>query len=307
MRREAFTYDRNRNKAVMFFTVNTVKDTRCLLEFGIREFLASYVYIKGRESFYNDLFAQLKDENGLFMADSGAFSYMGKTLTDKMCTEEYWTPYLEKYVEYLDNNMDNIYVAANMDIDKIVGKDIVQKWNEKYFEPLQKKGLDICYVAHETVGDPNAVKHFEEYCKRYNYVGVNQRQKAHAMKFYNLANRYGIRTHGFAWTQFDLCKQYPFASVDSVTFQTGSLYGNTFDYDGKNFRKHLANKKYYRKASRHDYEKYAGVDFEDVFGEREDRNSVTKMNLLAWMGFRSDYLKAANLKLKTKYIGEYTK
>lgn len=307
MRKETFTYDKDRNKAVMFFTVNSIKDVRCLLEFGIREFLASYEYIKGRESFYEDLLLRLRDDNGLFMIDSGAFSFMGRTITEEMCTEEFWLPHVEKYVEYLDEHIANIFTAVNMDLDKIVGKDIVRKWNEKYFEPLEKKGLTVCYVSHESKEDPYGLRHFEEYCKKYRYVGVNQRQKGHAAKFFHLADRYRVRTHGFAWTQFDLCKQYPFFSVDSVTYQTGALYGNTFVYDGKNFKKHLSGKKYYRKVRRRENEKYADIAFEDIYGEEEDRNAVTKMNLIAWMGFRSEYLKAANLKLKTKYVGEYTK
>ena len=47
-----------------------------------------------------------KKEGGIFMTDSGAFSFMGKFSNDsheieRMTEEEFWLPYLEEYLKWV--------------------------------------------------------------------------------------------------------------------------------------------------------------------------------------------------------------
>lgn len=304
MRKEDYLYDKHKSKGVLFFSASSVGDTRQLVDFGIREILVSYFYIKKSISFYEDNARFLKKEGGLFMTDSGAFSFMGGEMKDEMYTEAYWLPYLEEYVAWLRKNKDYIYVAANLDLDVVVGRDVVRKWNKKYFEPLEKEGLQIVYVAHEEEQDPHAIQHFKEYCSKYKYVGINQRHKEYASRFYQIAKMYHVRVHGFAWTELAICKKYPFFSSDSTTWLGGVRYGTTYDYDGKNFRTIDYKKKYMRKAKRIKYERHANIKIEDVT-QREDRVSINRMNLLGWLGFRREYIKMANLKLHSKKVVDY--
>ena len=222
MRKEDYSYDKSKSKGVLFFSASSVGDTKQLIEFGIREILVSYFYMRKSLKYYAETIPFIKKENGLFMTDSGAFSFMGKFKEgtkeyEDSHKEEFWLPYLEEYVEWLWKNKDNIYVAANLDLDVVVGRDVVRKWNKKYFEPLEKAGLQIVYVAHEdpSVGDPHAIEHFKEYCMKYKYVGINQRHKDYASRFYQIAKHHNVRVHGFAWTELRLCKTYPFFSNDS--------------------------------------------------------------------------------------------
>lgn len=311
MRKEDYSYDKSKSKGVLFFSASSVGDTKQLIEFGIREILVSYFYMRKSLKYYAETIPFIKKENGLFMTDSGAFSFMGKFKEgtkeyEDSHKEEFWLSYLEEYVEWLWKNKDNIYVAANLDLDVVVGRDVVRKWNKKYFEPLEKAGLQIVYVAHEdpSVGDPHAIEHFKEYCMKYKYVGINQRHKDYASRFYQIAKQHNVRVHGFAWTELRLCKTYPFFSNDSTTWLGGVRYGTTYDYDGKNFRTLDYKKKHLRKARRIKYENHADISLKDVT-LKEDRVSINRMNLLGWLGFRREYVKMANLKLHSKNVIEY--
>lgn len=252
---------------------------------------------------------KFKKEGGIFMTDSGAFSFMGQFAEgteeyEKMHTEEYWIPYLEEYVAWLRAHKDYIFNAANLDLDMIVGYDVVDKWNKHYFEPLEEEtGIQIVYVAHESSADKDDfMQRFEHYCRRYQYVGANQRQKKRAPQIYQMVKRYKRRIHGFAWTDLPLLRRYPFFSVDSVTWLGGVRFGITYDYDGKNFRSVEANKKFIRKTRQSKYRE-EGLDLEGIADEK--RVPINQMNLLGWMGFRKEYLHSANLRLTNRMVSAY--
>lgn len=281
-----------------------------MYDFGIREILVSYFYIQKNLPYYDKMLPLLKKDGGIFMTDSGAFSFMGKFPEgsdeyEEAQHEEFWIPYLESYTKWIREHKEYIFSVANLDLDTIVGKRIVDKWNKEYFEPLEKEGIQVVYVAHESDEQPSIVGRLREYCQRYEYVGVNQAHKDKAAQIYQLIKMYHRRIHGFAWTELGLIKHYPFFSVDSVTWLGGVRFGTTYDYDGKNFRTLDYKHKYLRKAHRIKYEK-AGVDFEQVT-KKEERKNINKMNLLGWLGFRKEYLKAANLKLHNKVVATYIK
>ena len=257
-------------------------------------------------SYYEkEVFPLIERDRGIFMTDSGAFSFMAKYEGDpRVEKEDFWLPYLEEYVEWLRKWKEHIFVAANLDLDVLVGHNIVKKWNKKYFEPLEREGLQIVYVAHADKDDKgdSALRCFEEYCKKYRYVGINQSQKKEASKFYQLAKMYHTRVHGFAWTELRLLKKFPFFSVDSTSWLSGVRYGTTYDDDGKNFRNFDSKHKGIRKTRRIKYLR-EGINEENLLSE--ERVAINQMNLLGWMGFRREYLKMANLKLHNKFVTHY--
>ena len=241
------------------------------------------------------------------MTDSGAFSFMGKFVEgtpeyEEMHREKFWMPYLTEYLDWLKAHKDYIFSAANLDLDKIVGQDVVDKWNVHYFEPLAKEtGIQIVYVAHEN-DKSTLMQRLKEYCERYEYVGANQTAKKKAPQIFQLVKAYNRRIHGFAWTDLPLLRRYPFFSVDSVTWLGGVRFGITYDYDGKNFRSVEADKKYIRKVRKLKYIRHK-ISYEGI--QDEERKSINKMNLLGWMGFRKEYLKIANLRLYNKTVNYY--
>lgn len=304
-------YEKSKNKAVLFFSASSTGDFQQLYDFGIRETLVSYFYIRKNLKYWDEMLPKFKAEGGIFMTDSGAFSFMGKFSEgseeyEKMQTEEFWLPYLNEYLAWVKTHKDYIFSAANLDLDRLVGYDVVNKWNKMYFEPLEKEtGVQVVYVAHEYDLDNSKqfLTRFKEYCEHYEYVGANQRWKNLAPQIYQMVKKYHRRIHGFAWTEFGLLKHYPFFSVDSVTWLGGVRFGTTYNYDGKNFTTIDYKHKYCRKANRLKYER-AGVDYSKVT-KTEERKEINKMNLLGWLGFRKEFLKMANLKLHNKNVSEY--
>lgn len=293
-----------KRKATLFFSASSVGDYATLRDFGIKDTLVSYFYLRKSLKYYPEQLKRQHDEGGIFMTDSGAFSFMGKTYDPKMSKEEYWLPYIEEYVAWLHDNKKYIFVAANLDLDMIVGRDIVDKWNDKYFAPLEKD-TNVVYVVHQDPnGDKLGLHRLKEYCRAYSYVGCNQSMKDNASDIYRVAASYGTKIHGFAWTEFNLLQKYPFFSVDSVTWLGGTRFGTTYNYDGKNFSTIDYKHKYRRKANYGKYED-SGISIQGI--KNEDRISINNMNLLGWLGFRREFLKIAQCKLSNRPVLFYDK
>ena len=299
-----FVYSRKKSKAIPYFSASSVSDTRMLYEFGIKEILVSYFYIRKALKFYEEWLPKFKAEGGIFMTDSGAFSFMGSAYTEEMETPEFWGDYRKEYIDWCVAHKDYIFSMVNLDLDKIVGHDPVYEWNRKYFEPLEKMGIQVIYVSHEVegIGDDDGTKAFTYYCKRYRYVGVNQVLKKYAQKFYNISNHYKCRVHGFAWTDLKILKRYPFFSVDSTSWLTGIRFGTTFIDDGKNFRSIDSKHKYLRKGHKRKYES-EGISIEGI--KADERDAIQTMNLVGWRAFVREYIKVANTKLWNKEVCYY--
>jgi len=310
--RELLKYDKTKNKGLMFFSASSTNDAQQLYNFGIREILVSYHYISKSFKFYDEFVPRIYNEGGLFMTDSGGFSFIQQLvskgeLTEETQKEEYWLPYLHEYVNWIKNHAEHIFVAANLDLDAIVGREVVDKWNKVYFEPLEKI-VNIVYVAHRDINkeydDYNGIRRLNEYCKKYKYVGVSQEYKDYHTKVYTVAKQYKNIIHGFAWTSIPLLKSSPFFSVDSTTWLGGVRYGTSYNYDGKNFVVNDYKKKYVRKGDRVLCREF-GINYENLL--KEKRIELNQYNLVGWLGARQEYLRSANLKLNTKPVSFYIK
>ena len=299
-----FTYSRKKDKAIPYFSASSVSDTKTLYNFGIKEILVSYFYIKKALKFYEEWLPKFKKEGGIFMVDSGAFSFIGSAYTEEMNKPEFWNAYMKEYIDWCVAHKDFIFSMVNLDLDNIVGHAIVYQWNKEFFEPLERKGIQVIYVSHEVpgIGDDNGVRAFEYYCKKYRYVGVNQVLKKHAQKFYNIANHYHCRIHGFAWTDIRILRRFPFFSVDSTSWLTGIRFGTTFIDDGKNFRTLDSKHKYLRKTHKVKYEN-ADISIEGI--KADEREAIQKMNLIGWRAFVREYIKIADMKLWNKEVCYY--
>lgn len=310
-RTKRYVNDTNKDKAVMFFSASSYMDAIAVLDSGINDILTSYHYIMKREKgFTEDIMPRVKANGGLFMTDSGAFTFFAKP-TPEMYTEAYWEPYIEEYVKFLTDNAHQIYCAANMDIDIFVGQEIVNRWNKKYFEPL-KDIVQIIYIVHGNKNirrdDVYAVKRFKEYASKYEYLGLGSSMFKLSTRsdnrYYQLAKLCNVRVHGFGWTSIPSLKEFPFFSVDSTTWLGGVRYGTTYVYDGANDRV-LDHKKKFRRKAMKTLCRDLGINHENLMLEK--RIEINAINLYGWTGFRREYLRAANTKLKYKSARSYAK
>jgi hypothetical protein len=167
----------------------------------------------------------------MLLVDSGAHTFFSGKQDNY--TDSDWEGYLTKYVEWARKNKEAIFAIVELDIDTIVGQKKVQEWRAKYFEPLEKDGINVCYVWHPSQGD----KEWENMCKKYSYVGFSLKandlpeQKIH--KMFMTAKKYGALIHGFGVTDFKLISKYPFYTSDSSTWLVGTQYAEINYFDGR--------------------------------------------------------------------------
>lgn len=292
------------DKAIMFFSASSYKDALCLLENGIYDILTSYHYInKNRKGFEDHILPEIKKHNGTFMTDSGAFTFFAKP-TPEMYNAEYWDDYIVGYCDFLKENAEYIYCAANMDIDVFVGQDVVDMWNKKYFEPLHSY-IRMIYIIHGDrinirSDDPYAFKRFKDYASKYKYIGLGSAMFVKNVrldnKFYQLAKQFNVHVHGFGWTSIPSLKEFPFFSVDSTTWLGGVRYGTTYKYDGANSMV-LDHKNKFRRKQMKALCRELGLNYANLLAEKRDE--INAINLYGWKGFRREFLKAANTKLTT--------
>lgn len=302
------TYNKYKDKAVMFYSAASPKDAQQVLDAGASEILVSYHYLRKRKKVFTEsIMQQIKDRDGLFMTDSGGFSFIHSLTEDEgQEKEEFWLDYLHEYVEFLKEYKDYIFVAANLDLDNIVGRAVVDKWNAKYFKPLEKI-MNIVYVVqrdfNNVYADGDGMKRFKEYCGLHKYVGVNQAMKKSQIKINTYAKTKGVRIHGFAWTGKEILDK-PVFSVDSSTWLSGQRFGSTYRYDGKNFNV-LDGKKKFRRKGYKKFIKEQGLNYENILADKTA--DVTLFNAINWKGFRDEFIKRANVKLINKPIAFYEK
>ena len=168
-----------------------------------------------------------------FLIDSGAHTFLSRQdeYVDKPI--EYWEKYLEDYTQFARDNKEHIFAIVELDIDDLVGIAQVEEWREKYFEPLEKEGISVCYVWHEVKG----LDSWDSMCAKYDYVGFSFQEKQFSPKEINRlffsAKKYNARVHGFACTGSEAMLTYPFATTDSTVWLVGTQYGEVNYFDGR--------------------------------------------------------------------------
>jgi len=208
---------------------------------GAKHALMSFMYIekKGVDIVKN----RVKQFGTEFLIDSSAHTFQTNCHQppyDSWTLKDYEN-FLDRYVKWLVDNKDYISCAAeldisyplnmtqNLDADASYGNNIVEDWRANVFQPLQKKGIDIIYVWHGFGG----LQGWEEMCQKYPYVGLPGEKSSEPdfNKFITVARRYCTKIHGFAATKQADFKDFPWYSVDSITWKTSEMYGTLIHWD----------------------------------------------------------------------------
>lgn len=191
-----------------------------LYHLGIRDFLMSYEYLKGKG------LKQLKKYPDIrLFIDSGAYTYMNDPKYEEYTVEQ-WEEQVKSYLNWIEKHRSQIFAACELDLQYIVGCDAVDKWRKTYFEPFMlRTGIPICFMYHE-----EGMQQWEYMCKRYPYVGlsltIDENTNESTLKdMFNVAEKYNSLVQGMASTKTSLLTQFPFYTVDSTTWNVGLKYG----------------------------------------------------------------------------------
>lgn len=176
--------------------------------------LMSYHYLQSKKG---DFLKERIEENPhvKVFIDSGAHTFLTNEKYLDM-PNEFWEDYLEKYTAWLIKNKDYIFACANLDLEAIVGNELVDEWNDKYFKKVEEAGIQVCYIWHSPRGEIG----WEEMCRKHSYIGLSIQNDTDTtlqklMKKIKVAQKYNTRVHGMALTKTDILVRVPFFSADS--------------------------------------------------------------------------------------------
>ena len=302
-------------KGILYLSVSSFDNAKQLWDSGYPDVLVSYFYIRKALTDYQILIPKIASR-GYFMTDSGVFSLLKPYINKKtkkldfknhpeVREHTFWTKYLVEYTNWLYENREHVFSCVNMDLDHVVGREIVDIWNEVYFKPLEKY-MQVIYIVHKDLefryDDLSGNKRYVQYVKEgKKYLGINHVFASEVQRYYLLARKDNIRLHGFALTSFTDTNTFPFFSHDSSSWLSGARYGTTYIGKGERFMVLDSKKKNYRKSQVFTTsEKVALSSY-----LHDDPYHVNVMNAKNWLVFRERYLKNAQTKLLTEKVIKY--
>jgi hypothetical protein len=195
-------------------------------------------------------------------------------------------------------------------MENLVGVEVVDKWNEKYFRPLNKItnvifNVDSKYNRKGIIDHTGGLIRLKEYAKEFDYIGVNRKlANNYSNQVYKEAMINKCKVHGFAVTSLAILRSSPFFSVDSTSWLMGDIFGVSYTYDGKNFKGWDKKQKYIRTQKK---VLAKTLDIDHNLLKADKTYQVTEFNLYAWKGFEKEYMNFANLKLNTLSLKYYDK
>lgn len=220
--------DYTRPLTIFFSGVEYEHNFEVLYNFGIRNFLVSYEYLKGK-----GLENLKRFPNVTLFVDSGAFTYMADPEYQSYTVEQ-WEKQIVQYLAWAEKHKHQIFAIADLDLQLLVGLEKVYEWRKKYFEPFMlRTGIPVCFIYHQEGLDV-----WEYMCKRYPYVGFSFRSAQEELgdsgikDLFRVAEKHNALVQGMAATNTEYLVNYPFYTVDSTTWNVGLRYGEMSIWTG---------------------------------------------------------------------------
>lgn len=207
-----------------------------------------------REEFFQETDQVIRE----LILDSGAFSAFTKGIEIP----------IDEYANFLDRYGNHFIRYANLDS---IGDPA--KTMENQME-LERMGFSPLPVFHQG----SDFKILEEMAERYDYIGLGGMVKKSAKRsdliewldrcFYLTRGR--VKFHGFGMTSYPLMLRYPFYSIDSTTWLTGSSFTDVYRFvNGK-----LVSLRVGRGEISHWNSLYADTDGDRKWKERNTHNAA---------------------------------
>lgn len=302
--KQAFTdlhqvMDYTRPLTIMFSGVEYESYLDILYELGIRNFLMSYEYLKGKGNFVLKKYPDVH-----IFIDSGAYTYQTDPKFESYTVEQ-WEKQIEEYLKWAERHKDQIFAIANLDLQYLpsVGYDKVHEWNQKYFEPFMlRTGVPVCFVYHE-----DGLDYWDFMCKRYPYVAFSaaidkQTGDSQLRELFRIAEKHNALVQGMATTDTHILVDFPFYTVDSTTWNVGLKFGEISVWD-KTRMKRIKKDEFETKAFPVIAQYKVKFDFDLI--REEDKTEMIRVNAYAFVEaqkYVNERLKARMYWLKAKAV-----
>lgn len=253
--------------------------TRILKENKAENVLSTFYYLRHKS---DKKVEEILSSFPYCFLDSGAFSFREQMKDEGLTTREMeheLQQYLKEYYNFLKEYGHRFFVVAELDVGNMYEK-------TKNREKLLELGLDnLLPVIHRR--DTRA--YIEFLCKKYPYVALGSVPGFSTNELFRyvgsrlrIAAKYGTRIHGFAITDIEVMKKFPFFSCDSTTWLSGAKYGMSFWYDGHKLRSYDKFGKFHRMRWKRIVQE-AGVNWDDFIGDKAE--AVNQFSLKQWIKF----------------------
>lgn len=232
--RSIVDYDRPFN--IFYSGVEDPTNFNILYNMGIRNFLMSYHYIQNKH-----LDTQMYADKGVkFFIDSGAYTYMSDPKYAENTIED-WEKHIKRYLNWAKKHKDMIFAIANLDLENILGEEVIRDWNERFFEPFMlETGIPVCFIWHPIDTESG----WERYCQRYPYVGMSwvsddgtDLNFDFGRNMLRTAEKYNTVVHGMGMTRTSLLTKLSFYTSDSTTWLVGLQYGEINFWNGQKMQR----------------------------------------------------------------------
>jgi hypothetical protein len=208
---------------------------------GVKHVLTSYYQILKKNDLDMIRRRKLKNPDMNFLIDSGAHSFLVDPFKFKSWSTVDYENYVKDYTKWVEKNREYIFGAVELDIDyclnmnlagnsnSSVGVSMIEGWQQKYFVPLEEKGIQIVYCWH----NERKLEGWEEMCSKFAYVGLPGEMSSDSdfNKYMVVAQRYNTKVHGFGCSKHLDFRDIPWYTFDSLTWKTAEMYGCFIDWD----------------------------------------------------------------------------
>jgi hypothetical protein len=207
-------------------------------------YFCSYYYKRNTEKV---LSAVPEGFQGVIFVDSGAHSFFGSFgLFDNVSYQKdesrratlvEITKYFDAYFEWIKQWYSKISYFAELDLQEIVGLDLVMAWRRKFIQA----GMGGKLVTAFHYGDSDRDFQWQLDNSLSGYVatqGIRQgKSNINHKKYVKMAYDAGVRIHGFAMTKKEVIMNIPFYSVDSSSWTSCWKFGTIFKFDGREMKR----------------------------------------------------------------------
>ncbi len=276
----------------VFAIADSLKETQCLSQLGIYDWLISYYNLRSGDKNRKDIRHRIKAygwqsvEDNVFLLDSGAFSAWNSGAKINI-----W-----EYIEFIKEFGD---LFTNIVCLDVIDDPVKSEVNHLLMRDELGDSITLIPVFHS--GEPWAVLSY--LCARYSYVGIspnnnwseiNKRWWLSSIFNYYDFEKSNIKTHGFGYTSPYGLQRYPLTTADSGSWRLHAAYGCIILREGviavSERRKHANN--YFANIPGFHMPSYVdewcvelGITFDDLVKNHSER---TRFNALSTVRLFSD-------------------
>jgi hypothetical protein len=259
---------------------------RLLLGEGVRNLGISFTYFYRKVKKTNWRLPEDFPTGTSVLLDSGAF---GANKNPGQLDPAGWRAYEEAYMEFVDDNLDQLDIVAEFDLQAL-GYDHIKGMRESFWDGIGEKFMPVWHPSY-------GMDELERLARRYDRVAVPgsalQELSYLGGRINTLGRQWETKFHGMALTRPEVLRNVHFATAASTSWISPSKYGDTQVFDGQQLKRYP--RKYKDQARKRHKMLFgkAGFDADKIL--HDDPVEVTRFTVWSWQRFAEGLAKHRGL------------